>query len=122
MMQGITMRGLFRGKWRTGVGKAGLALALASMPLSPALADESEELAQHLQRLEAELAAQRELINRQQVQIEDQQDELNALKTSMELRNIRGTGLAQAQAENPPFQHALAGPASWRRTSQTAAC
>jgi hypothetical protein len=68
------------------------------------LAGESELLTQQVQRLEAELHAQRELISQQQAQIDAQQSELNSLKTSLELRAIRGTGLAQGQTGSPSVQ------------------
>ena len=66
--------------------------------MSPVLAGEPEQLEEQLLRLETELKAQRDLINQQQAQITAQQGEINALKVSLELQNIRGAGLAQAGA------------------------
>ena len=88
------------GQTRRRLGTTGLlslTLVLISVPARPAVAGESEQLAEQLQRLEAELAEQRQLIRQQQTELERQQDEINALKTGMELHNIRGAGMAQAQ-------------------------
>ena len=75
-----------------------LAVAVAGLATAPAQANESEQLQEQLNRLEAELQAQRELINQQHARIDEQQRELNALKTSMELHNIRGAGVTQSAA------------------------
>lgn len=78
--------------------RIGLAAAVATLPAQPARASESEQLDQHLQRLEAELNEQRALIIQQQARIDEQQREINALKGSIDLGAMRGMGLPQAAA------------------------
>lgn len=97
MPAGALRDGQTRRRLGTTTGLLSLTLVLISVPARPAVAGESEQLAEQLQRLEAELAEQRQLIHQQQTELERQQDEINALKTSMELHNIRGAGMAQAQ-------------------------
>lgn len=97
MPAGALRDGQTRRRLGTTTGLLSLTLVLISVPARPAVAGESEQLAEQLQRLEAELAEQRQLIRQQQTELERQQDEINALKTGMELHNIRGAGMAQAQ-------------------------
>jgi len=82
-------------------GRAALLLALVTLPACPAWAGEPEKLAEQMQRLETELQAQRDLIRQQQAQIDQQREEIGALKLSLELRDIRGAGLAQATTSQP---------------------
>ena len=77
-------------------GRASVLLLLAPLPAMPAWANESDELAQQLQRLEGELQEQRALINQQQAQLNQQQREINTLKTTIDLHNIRGAGAGPA--------------------------
>lgn len=81
--------------------RAGLVLLAASMPATPAFASEASQLQVQLDRLNKEVAAQRDLITAQAARIDDQQKQIDALKSGMavDLTEIRGRGLAEAAAQ-----------------------
>jgi hypothetical protein len=88
---------------------AGIALLFQPEPAFAQQSKESSALEVQLKRLETELHAQRQLIEEQTQRIGAQQAEIDALKTALQLRDIRGTGFAQTQVTPPPGTVALPG-------------
>jgi hypothetical protein len=82
-----------------------IAVVFAAAPLAPAQASESDELQVQIQRLEQEIAAQRELITSQARRLDEQQKQIDAMRSALgfDLGDLHGRGLAQTGTTPTPL-------------------